>query len=51
MILESSELELDMFAFDLYDCDSNGILGVAEIQRMMRDIYGEAVTINNHARR
>lgn len=40
-----------MFAFDLYDKDCSGFLGLSEIERMVHDIYGKHAKTNNHAKR
>ncbi len=32
---------LDLFLFDLYDGDKTGILNLAEIHRMLADMYGD----------
>ena len=40
-----------LFAFDLYDHDSSGVLSVAEIDGMLREIYGKHAASNPYARR
>jgi hypothetical protein len=43
-------LFVDLFAFDLYDADSSGVLSPKEIDGMLKDIYGKASKTNFHAK-
>mmetsp|Transcript_18568 Transcript_18568/g.25651 ORF Transcript_18568/g.25651 Transcript_18568/m.25651 type:complete len:415 (-) Transcript_18568:523-1767(-) len=45
-----SKSTLDLFAFDLYDVDSSGYLSVAEIDGMLKDVYGKNAMSNQYAR-
>lgn len=45
-----SRATLDLFAFDLYDRDSSGLLSVEEIEKMCKDIYGRNFKSNAQAR-
>eukprot|EP01034_Spumella_vulgaris_P028841 gene28841-35778_t len=51
MTTDSSRLgDLNLFAFDLYDKNSDGTLGVEEIEAMIKDIYGKKAATNTHAK-
>lgn len=39
-----------MFAFDLYDRDSSGVLEEDDLNKMMRDIYGKHADGSHYAR-
>jgi Ca2+-binding EF-hand superfamily protein len=39
-----------MFAFDLYDRDSSGLLEEDDLNKMMRDIYGKNADSSHYAR-
>jgi Ca2+-binding EF-hand superfamily protein len=45
-----SRATLDLFAFDLYDSDSSGMLSICEVDGMLRDIYGKGAKTNHHAK-
>eukprot|EP01035_Chromulina_nebulosa_P022337 gene22337-28925_t len=45
-----SSATLALFAFDLYDHDSSGVLSVAEIEGMMREVYGRAAATSPYAK-
>jgi serine/threonine-protein phosphatase 2B regulatory subunit len=45
-----SNATLDIFAFDLYDRDSSGQLSGAEVDGMLRDVYGNNFSKNQFAR-
>jgi hypothetical protein len=36
-----------VFAFDLYDCDSSGVLCANEVSHMLQDIYGKKESKSN----
>ena len=40
-----------LFAFDLYDRDSSGVIDSTEVDMMLRDIYGKRFKKNKHAQR
>jgi hypothetical protein len=40
-----------LFAFDLYDKDSSGVLDVEEVQQMLKDVYGKSYQSNGNAKR
>jgi Ca2+-binding EF-hand superfamily protein len=42
--------ELAMFAFDLYDRDSTGILEDHDLDKMIKDVYGEAYKTSHYAK-
>ena len=46
MLLRSSA----MFAFDLYDRDSTGILETHDLESMVKDIYGKAAGSSHYAK-
>eukprot|EP01039_Chlorochromonas_danica_P007795 gene7795-8606_t len=45
-----SQVTLGMFAFDLYDRDSTGILEEKDLEMMLHDIYGRHAGTNHYAR-
>jgi Ca2+-binding EF-hand superfamily protein len=45
-----SRVTLGMFAFDLYDRDSSGVLEPDDINKMCRDIYGKSANTGHYAR-
>lgn len=45
-----SKATLALFAFDLYDNDSNGELSPEEVERMLHDIYGNQAGVNPQAK-
>jgi Ca2+-binding EF-hand superfamily protein len=40
-----------LFAFDLYDKDSSGVIDSAEVKLMLKEIYGPNYAQNVHATR
>lgn len=40
-----------LFAFDLYDNDSSGIIDADEVDKMLKEIYGKNFAKNIHAQR
>jgi len=45
-----SKVALAMFAFDLYDRDSSGILEDYDLQNMMKDIFGKSFGSSHYAK-
>jgi serine/threonine-protein phosphatase 2B regulatory subunit len=45
-----TRVTLGMFAFDLYDRDSSGLLEEKDILMMLRDIYGKKAETGHYAR-
>lgn len=45
-----SKVTLGMFAFDLYDRDSTGILEDYDLEKMMLDIYGKNAGTSHYAK-
>ena len=43
-------MTLGMFAFDLYDRDTSGVLEEKDVDMMMRDIYGKEANTSHYAR-
>jgi Ca2+-binding EF-hand superfamily protein len=44
-----SKATLELFAFDLYDVDSDGLLSLREVQGMLSDLYGPDLHSNAQA--
>ncbi len=50
IIFTTFSTKSDLFAFDLYDRNLDGSLGVEEIEAMVHDIYGKRSRTNTHAK-
>jgi Ca2+-binding EF-hand superfamily protein len=40
----------DIFTFDLYDSDADGVLTAAQVQKMFREIFGSKVMENENTK-